>query len=98
MLDPFRAGGLIFPCRVFFPFTPFMGFSWQVSWGGLQLPPPVHHALSELPTMIPLSWVVLHVMACSFTELHKPFATRRQGIHEGVSWVLHVTKLIFFLF
>lgn len=75
-----------------------MGFSWQVSWGGLPLPPPVYHALSELSTVIPLSWVGLHVMACSFTELHKPFATRRQVILEGVSWVLHVTKLIFFLF
>ena len=33
-----------------------MGLSRQESWSGLPLPPPVHHVLSELFTLIHLGW------------------------------------------
>ena len=48
-----------------------MRFSWQVYWGGLPFPPPADHVLSELSAMTHPSWVALHGMAHSFTELHK---------------------------
>ena len=48
-----------------------MGFSRQEYWSGLPLPSPVDHVLSELSTMTCLSWVSLHGMAHSFTELDK---------------------------
>ena len=40
-------------------------------WGGLPFPPPVDHVLSELSAMTSPSWVALHGMAHSFTELRK---------------------------
>ena len=95
---PSDLGDSSFHVISFLPFIQFTGFSWQVYWGGLPFPPPVHHVLSELSTLIRLSWVVLHIMACSFIELHKPFAMRRQVIHEGVSWALRVNNIFFFLF
>ena len=49
-----------------------MRFSRQEHWSGLPFPPPVDHVLSELSTMTRPSWVVLHRMAQSFIELHKP--------------------------
>ena len=61
----------------------FMGFSRQEHWSGLPLPSPVDHVLSELSTMIRLSWVVLQGMAYSFIELGKAVA--------------HVIKLVSFL-
>ena len=93
---PSDLGDSSFHVISFLPFIQFTGFSWQVYWGGLPFPPPVHHVLSELSTLIRLSWVVLHIMACSFIELHKPFAMRRQVIHEGVSWALRVNNIFFF--
>ena len=59
------------------------------SWGSLgknaevdlPFPSPVDHVLSELSTTIRLSWVALHGMALSFTELDKA--------------VVHVISLIF---
>ena len=50
-------------------FILFMGFSRQEYWSGLPLPSPVDHILSEPSTMTHLSWVALHGMAHSFTEL-----------------------------
>ena len=50
-------------------FILFMGFSRQEYWSGLPSPSPVDHVLSELSTMIRLSWVVLHGMTHSFIEL-----------------------------
>ena len=38
---------------------------------GLLFPSPVDHIMSELSTMTRLSWVALHGMAHSFTELDK---------------------------
>ena len=50
-------------------FILFMGFSGQEYWSGLPFPSLVDHILSELSTMTHLSWVALHGMALSFTEL-----------------------------
>ena len=55
----------------------FMMLSQQVYWGGLPFPPPV-----ELSTMTHASWVALHGMAHSFTELHKPLC-HKTVLHEG---------------
>ena len=60
-----------------------MGFSRQKYQSGLPFPSPVDHILSELSTMIRLSWVALHGMAHSFIELDKA--------------VVHVTSLVSFL-
>ena len=58
-----------------------MGFSRQEYGGGLPFPSPADHILSEVSTMTGLSWVALHSMAHSFTELDKA--------------VVHVTSLVF---
>ena len=49
----------------------FTGFSRHEYWSGLPFPSPVDHALSELSTMTLPSWVALHGMVHSFTELDK---------------------------
>ena len=64
-------------------FILFMWFSRKEHWSGLPFPSPVDQVLSELPTRTRPSWVVLHGMAHSFTELDKA--------------VVHVTSLISFL-
>ena len=45
-------------------------FLLQEHWSGLPFPPPLDYILSELSTMTHQSWVALHGMAHSFTELH----------------------------
>ena len=67
----------------FYLFILFMGFSRQECWSGLAFPSPVDHILSELSTIISPSWVALHGMAHSFTELDKA--------------VVHVIRLVSFL-
>ena len=57
-------------------------FSGHVYWGGVLFPPLVDHVLSELFAMTCPSWVALHGMAHSFTELHKPLC-HKAVIHEG---------------
>ena len=52
-------------------FTLLMGFSRQEYWSGLPFPSPVDHILSELSTMTRLSWVALHAVAHSYSELDK---------------------------
>ena len=64
-------------------FILFMGFSRQEYWSGLPFPSPVDHILSELSTMTCPSWVALHGMAHSFSELDKA--------------VVHVIRLVSFL-
>ena len=64
-------------------FIQFMGFSPQVYWSGLPFPSPVYHILSELFPMTLLSWVALHSMAHSFTELCKPLHQDQAVINEG---------------
>ena len=44
-------------------FILFMGFSRQGYWSGLPFPSPVDHILSDLSTMIRLSWLAPHSMA-----------------------------------
>ena len=60
-----------------------MQLSQQVYWGGLSFPPPVDHILSELSAVTCLSWVALHGMAHSFTELRKPLCHDKAVILEG---------------
>ena len=64
-------------------FILFMGFSRQEYWHGLQFPSPVDHLLLKLCIMTSPSWVTLHSLAYSFTELDK--------------LVIHVISLFSFL-
>ena len=76
-------GSSSFSVLSFCLFMLFTGFSRQEYWSGLLFPSPVDHFLSELSTMTRLSWVALHGMAHSFSELDKT--------------VFHVTRLVSFL-
>ena len=60
-----------------------MGFFRQEYWNELQFPSPLDLVFSELFTMTLSSWVALHGMAHSFTELHKPLCHDKAVIHEG---------------
>ena len=64
-------GSSSFSVLSFCLFILFMGFSRQEYRSGLPFPSPVDHVLSELSTMTRPSWVALHCMAHSFTELDK---------------------------
>ena len=66
-----------------FAFHTVMAFSRQECWSGLPFLSPVDLILSELSTMTHPSWVALHGMAHSFTELDNT--------------VVHVIKLVIFL-
>ena len=68
---PTDLGDSSFNVLSFCLFILFMGFSRLKYWSGLPFPSPVDHILSELSTMTCLSWVGLHSMAHSFTELDK---------------------------
>ena len=68
---PTDLGNSYFSVLSFCLFILFMGFSRQEYWSGLPFSSPVDHVLSELSTMTCLSWVALHGMAHSFTELDK---------------------------
>ena len=59
------------------------GFSLHEYWSGLPFSPPVDHVLSGFFTMTCLSWVALHSMAHSFTELCKSFRHDKVVIHEA---------------
>ena len=63
--------GEFFQCHIFFPFVLFMGFSRQEYWSGLPFPSPVDHVFLEISIMTCPSWVALHSMAHSFSELDK---------------------------
>ena len=80
---PTNLGSLSFSVLSFCFFMLFMGFSRQEYWSGLPFLSPVGHILSELSTMTHLSWVALHCMSQSFTELDKA--------------VVHVIRLVSFL-
>ena len=86
ILDTFWSGGLIFWCHIFFASSLFLGFQVKntrvVCHFLLHF---VDHIFSELFTMIHLSWVALHGMAYSFTELYKPFGHDKAVIHKGVA-------------
>ena len=83
ILGTYQPGEFLFQCPIFLPFILFMEFLGQEYWSGLPFPSPVGHIFSELSTMIPWSWVALHVMADSLTELDKV--------------VIHLISLISFL-
>ena len=68
---PTDLGSSSFSVLSFCLFILFIGFSRQEYWSGLPFPSPVNHILSELSTMTRPSWVALHSMAHSFTELDK---------------------------
>ena len=68
---PTDLGSSSFSVLSFCLFILFIGFSRQEYWSGLPFPSPAGHILSELSTMIHPSWVALHSMAYSFTELDK---------------------------
>ena len=64
-------------------FIMFIGFSRQEHWSGFPFPSPMDQFLLELSTRTCPSWVALHGMAHSFTELDKA--------------VIHVISLVSFL-
>ena len=80
---PNYLGSSSFTLLSFCLFILFMGFSVQEYSSGLPFPSPVDHVLSKLSTMTSLSWVALHCIAHSFTELGKA--------------VVHVIRLVSFL-
>ena len=78
--EPTDLGSLSFSVISFGLLILFMGFSRQEQWSGLTFPSPVDPVLSELSAMIPTSWVTLHSMAHSCTELDK-------AVIHVISWV-----------
>ena len=64
-------GSSSFSVLSFCLFILFMGFSRQEYWSGLPFPSSGYHIVSILSTMTSLSWVAIHCMAHSFTELDK---------------------------
>ena len=82
ILDTYWPGDSSFSVISFCLFILFMGFSRQECWSGLSFPSPVDHILS-LSIITHTSWVSLHCMAHSFTELYKA--------------VIHVIILVSFL-
>ena len=80
---PTNLGDLSSSVISFHLFILFMGFLRQEYWSGLSFLPPVECILSELSTVIHLSWVILQGMVHSFTELHKPLHHDKAVIHEG---------------
>ena len=83
ILGTYQPGEFIFSGLSFCLFILFMRFSRKEYWSGLPFPSPVDHVLSELSTLAHPSWVALHDMADSSTELDKA--------------VVHVISLISFL-
>ena len=71
ILDTYWPVKFIIQSPIFLPFHGIHGVPKAGYWSGLPFPSPVDHILSELSTMIHSSWVTLHSMAHSFTELDK---------------------------
>ena len=72
--EPTKLGSSSFSGISFRLLIMFTRFSRRDCWSGLPYPSPVDHVLSELSTMTHLSWMALHSMAHSFTELDKAVA------------------------
>ena len=84
ILDSFQPTTSFFWCHIFLPFHTVHGVLTVRILIWFAIPPPlVDYVLWELFTMICLSWMVLHDMAYSFIELHKPFCHDMVVIHEG---------------
>ena len=71
ILGTYWPGKFIFQCNIFLPFHTVHGVLMAKILKWFAIPSPVVHVLSELFTVICLSWVALHGMAHSFTELDK---------------------------
>ena len=80
---PGRGGVVAAHLLASYVFVLFMRFLEQESWNVLPFPPPEDHVWSELFTMTYPSCEVLHGMARSFTELHKPLHHKKALLHEG---------------
>ena len=83
MLDTYQPGDLIFWCYIFLPFHTVHGVLMTRILGWFVIPSSHGPRLSELSTMTHPSWVALHGMACSFSELYKPLHHEKAVIHEG---------------
>ena len=89
ILGIYQPGEFISQCPLFLPFNTVHGvlkariLNTEEYWSVLPFPSPVDHISSELSTMTHPSWVALHGMLHSFTELSKA--------------VVHVIRLISFL-
>ena len=95
-LDTFWLRGLSSIVISFCFFILFRGLSQQEYWSGLTFPGPVDHILSELFPMTHPSWMALHSMTNSFTELHKPLHHDKAVIHDKeIQYVWYET--IYFL-
>ena len=68
---PINLGSSTLSVISFCLFILLMDFSRQKCWGGLPIPSPVDHVLSEFSTMICPSWVPVHSVHHSFIELDK---------------------------
>ena len=80
---PTNLGSSSFRVLSFDLFMLFMGFSRQEYWSSFPFSSSVDHILLEHSTIICLSWVALHSMACSLIELNNA--------------VVHVISLVSFL-
>ena len=83
ILGTYRPGEFMFQCPIFLPFHTVHGVLKARILKWFAIPSPVDHILFELSAMTRLSWVALHGMAYSFTELDKA--------------VVHVVRLVSFL-
>ena len=79
----YRPAEFIFQCPIFLSFHTVHRILKARILKQFAIPSPVDHVLSELSTLIHLSWVSLHGMAHSFTELDKA--------------VVHVINLVSFV-
>ena len=71
VLGTYWLGKFIFQCHIFLPFHTVHEVLMARILKWFAIPSPVDHILSELFTVIYLSWVALHGMAHSFIELDK---------------------------
>ena len=58
----------------------------RILWSGLPFPSPVDHVLSVLFALTRPSWVALHSMTLSFTELHRPLHHKAVFREGEVTW------------
>ena len=83
ILDTYQPGGLIFWCHICLPFHTVHGVLATRILAWFAIPSSRGLCSSELSTMTQPSWVALHGMARSFSELCKPFHHEKAVIHEG---------------
>ena len=95
ILDTFRSGRLFFQCHIFLSFCTVHEVLRAAYSGVLPFLPPLDHVLSELSAMTSPSWVALHGMAHSFTELCKPLQHDEAVILEGV---LQMNSILLFVY